>query len=82
MTMNCFLALPEEQQLTLIGEEGVYIGKRNCKPYHSLLFQLDCFYVEILYSRYRLEIVHMLCTKSTRLLDTYLDPVDIGLLVN
>ena len=82
MTLNFFLSLTEEEQLTLIERRGVYIGKRKCEPFHSLLYQVETFYVELLYSRYRLHLDHILCTRSTAILDSYLDIVDIGLLVN
>jgi len=82
MTLKNFVSLTEEEQLALIEQRGVYIGKRKCHPYHSLLYQLESFYVEILYYRYRLDVAHILCTRNTCILDSYQNCVDIGLLVN
>ena len=82
MTLETFLKLTEEEQLTLLTEEGVYIGKRTDRPLLSILYQLESFYVEILYREYRRFIWVINCTRSTAILDPYLDQVEAGIQVN
>lgn len=82
MTIRSFLQLTEEEQLTLLTEEGIYIGKRTDRPFLSVLYQLESFYVEILYREYRRLIWIMNCSESTAILDPYLDQVRVGIPVN
>ena len=82
MTLETFLTLTEEEQLTLLTEEGVYVGKRTDRPLLSVLYQLESFYVEILYREYRRHIWVINCTNSTCILDAYLDQVQSGIQVN
>ena len=82
MTLETFLTLTEEEQLTLLTEEGIYIGKRTDRNLLSILYQLDRFYVEILYREYRRHIWVINCTNSTSILDPYFDQVELGIQVN
>ena len=82
MTLETFLTLTEEEQLTLLTEEGIYIGKRTDRNLLSILYQLDRFYVEILYREYRRHIWVINCTNSSSILDPYFDQVELGIQVN
>jgi hypothetical protein len=72
-----FELLPQAEQLDLIQEDGVYIGKKWKKNASSLLYQLDDFYVEVIYKKYRCYVDRIHCFSSTALLDPYLEQVDI-----
>jgi hypothetical protein len=76
--------LPEAEQLELIQNDGVYIGKRWNKKISILLYQINDFYVEVIYRKYRCYVDRIRCFRSTMLLEPYLDQVDIeplGLMV-
>jgi hypothetical protein len=67
----------ESEQLDYLQEEGVYIGKRKQGKHSVLLYQLDDFYVEVYYRKYRCYIAAIRCFTSTVLLEPYLEQVDI-----
>ena len=72
-----FEFLPEAEQLDVIQEDGVYIGKRWRKNFSILLYQVNDFYVEVIYSKYRCYVSNIRCFSSTDLLEPYLEQVDI-----
>lgn len=82
--MSCFefSLLSESEQVALLYEEGIYLGKRREKRRVVLLYQLDGFYVEIYYSSYRRLIHMMYANDTTDILDPYLDQIDVEYLVN
>ena len=80
MTLEVFLRLTQEEQLTVLSVTGIYIGKQTSRPY-SLLYQLDSFYVEIVYAKYRLRVSRINCTCCTSILDPYLDQLEIGVMI-
>jgi len=81
MRMFEFEMLTYKDQLALLYEDGVYIGKRKTGRSAKLLFQLESFYVEIDYLSYRLEIGNMLFTESTAISDPYLGQIQVEYLV-
>jgi len=81
MTLFEFRLLSYPQQIKLLYEEGIYIGKRKENGLTLLLYQLSAFYTEISYSLYRVKIEGLTCTESTAILDPYLEQVEIELLV-
>lgn len=60
---------------------GVYIGKRRVGRRTMLLYQLESFYVELCYRKYRCSVNHVHCFQSTSLLDPYLAEMDVEVLV-
>ena len=77
MTVYEFELLPLEEQVHMLYMHGVYIGKRKGTQFTRLLFQLESFYVEIVYSRYRQLINQMRYSDSTEILDTYLGQIQV-----
>ena len=77
MTLFDFQLLSEGDQITVLYNEGVYIGKRKKKEMTALLYQVDSFYVEIVYKKYRRYIASMKCTASTAILDPYLEQISV-----
>lgn len=77
MTLLEFQRLPEKQKITLLYREGIYIGKRRLHPHTALLFQLESFYVEVCYKKYRSRIERINCFASTVPLDPYLEDMDV-----
>jgi len=77
-----FRLLSDEEQLELLYTEGVYIGKRKENGKTILLYQLDSFYVEVFYKKYRYFVGEVRCTDSTSCLEPYLDQINIELPVS
>ena len=81
MTQTEFWKLPDAEQIDLLYQEGVYIDKRKVGMTTILLYQLNGFYIEVCYYKYRISIAWVRCSESTRILDPYLDKMDIAELV-
>lgn len=81
MTLYDFQLLPEPQQIEILYRAGVYIGKRREGVSVILLYQLESFYVEVYYRKYRSHIRQLHCFDSTDLLDPYLEQIDVENLV-
>ncbi len=81
MTLYDFRMLSDTEQIDLLYKNGVYIGKRKQGSSIVVLYQLDAFYIEIFYRKYRSVITRMYCFASTILLNPYLDQIDVEELV-
>ena len=82
MTLFDFKLLAENDQLDLLYKEGVYIGKRKHNEIIVLLYQLDSFYVEVFYKKYRYYVQEVRCTDRTDCLDPYLEQINVEQLVS
>ena len=72
------LSIPE--QVSLLYDQGVYVGKRRNGSEVLLLYQLDSFYVEVRYWSYRRHVKGIRCSAGTAILDPYLEQIEIELL--
>ena len=82
MKMLDFQSLSSTDQLDHLYRKGVYIGKRKKKNGSIvLLYQLDSFYVEVVYKKYRYFIESLRLTESTKILDPYLEQIEVHHLV-
>jgi hypothetical protein len=82
MNLYEFELLSEHEQVEVLYNKGVFLGKRKVGEFSVVLYQVDAFYIEILYKKYRYYINRTRCFTSTKLLDPYLIQVDINDLVN
>ena len=82
MNLYEFELLCEHDQVDVLYKKGVFLGKRKVGGFSVVLYQVDAFYVEILYKKYRYYINRTRCFTSTKFLDPYLNSVDINDLVN
>ncbi|HJW16502.1 MAG TPA: hypothetical protein VJ499_05255 [Flavisolibacter sp.] len=82
MMMFDFSLLAMEEQLDLLYKEGVFVGKLLKNKVYKVLYQYQCFYVEITYRKYRYSVKEIRCFESTEMLDPYLTKIDIELLIN
>jgi len=82
LQLKDYLHLAEEEQLALLYNDGVYVGKRivNNKP--VIPFQLYSFYVEVHYLEYRKVIDHIKTAASAEILLPYLDQIHVRDLPN
>ncbi len=76
MNLYEFQLLCLDQQIDLLYKEGVYVGKQTRKNKAVILYQLDSFYVEVFYKKYRYFVECLHCFTSTELLHPYLAQVD------
>lgn len=81
MTLHEFSELPEEEKVNLLYEHGVYIGKRKLATTFVILYQLEGFYAEVYYQKYRSVIECISCFSGTARLDPYLAQVVVEHLV-
>jgi hypothetical protein len=81
MTQFEFQLLQIDEQLDVLYEHGVYVGKRKEDRTVVLLYQLEVFYVEVFYIRHRYHPAKLKCFRSTSLLDPYLDEIAVEHLV-
>ena len=82
MTLFDFQLFAQREQLDLLYQQGVYIGKQKKIDTVALLYQLDSFYVEIYYRKYRCHVLALRCFTAMEKLDPYLDQVPVDNLVN
>jgi len=81
MNQSAFSLLTDAEQMDLLYMDGVYIDKRKDGSNTILLYQLKGLYVEVCYYRYRQVIAWIRCTESVRILEPYLEKMDIAELV-
>jgi len=79
MNLFQFQLMSQGEQLSLLYREGIYVGKRK-DDLTFLLYQVDTFYVEVAYHKYRCHIAGVRATMSTTILDPYLEQIDIAIL--
>jgi hypothetical protein len=81
MTLLEFKIKNTRNQISILYKQGVYIGKRKQGNLTVLLYQVDSFYVEVVYRLYRRYIAKIRCSGSTKMLDPYLEQIDVEYLV-
>ena len=72
MKLKEFRQLSTDDQLALLYRQGIYVGKRDLDGMIALLYQLDSFYVEVIYKEYRSIVNKINTSESTELLQFYL----------
>lgn len=78
MTLHDFKALDDFQKATALVDEGVLIGKRDLLFYLVFLYQVEGFYVEVLYNIKSKKVHKFRAFENTELLDPYLSKIDIS----
>lgn len=81
MTLNEFEILDDCAKIDLLYKAGVYSGKCRSGKSIVILYQLEGFYVEIFYKKYRCIISRLHCFTSTKFLNPYLQQIDVEHLV-
>ena len=81
MTVQDFQLLPQQEQVEILCKDGIYIGKHKDANSIILLYQVDAFYVEVFYRKYRSHIKLLHCFESTEYLDPYLEQINVEDLV-
>ncbi len=81
MRLQDFARLPDEEKANLLYNEGVYIGKRKQGNITVVLYQLEGYYAEVYYRKYRCIIDRISCFSGTARLDPYLAEINVEDLV-
>ncbi len=81
MTLYDFTLLDDCVQVDVLYNQGVYIGKRKSGTSIITLYQLEGFYVEVFYKKYRCIVTRLHCFTSTALLNPYLHDINVEELV-
>ena len=82
MTYTEYKALDKYTQVDVALQEGTIIGKRIEDDDLLILYQLNTFYIELAYLEDLSEIYAIYHTESDRLLEPYLEAIDISGLLN
>jgi hypothetical protein len=76
MKLNDFFKLSLDKQVET-ASKGDFLGERESKPYLIFLFNVGNFYAEVFYDELRNKIVRVKPFKAIRVLEPYLDQLDI-----
>jgi hypothetical protein len=75
---NEFLALDENEQFETLWASGVYLSERSSEIQTFVLFQLDEFYIELIYDKKKKKIINLICFQSNNeALNSYLETIKI-----
>lgn len=77
MKQSAFSALTISDQLGQLWRKGVYIGKRKEDGRVITIYQLESFYVEIYYRKYRSVIEHIVISEDPLILEPYLEQIEV-----
>lgn len=78
MSKTEFERLSQEEQLHLLQTSGIYNGKLKKGTQTGILYQLDSFYIEVIYQEYRRMVSQVNCFESTGPIDPYLEQNDLA----
>lgn len=76
MKLNDFFRLSIDEQVETVSQ-GDFLGEREAKPYVIFLFNIDNFYAEVFYDEIKHKITRVKPFKTIRILEPYLENVDI-----
>ena len=77
MKLYDFSLLASCDQTDLLYNQGIYIGKRVLNRHKVVLYQVDGFYVEVVYKKYRYAVQSIYAFSSVAGIDAYLDDIDV-----
>lgn len=81
MRKSEFDCLSQYNQVDHLYKKAVYLSKRKTSNITMILYQLDNFYVEIIYTSYRRKISEIKSSENTDLLGPYLMSIDVDELI-
>jgi hypothetical protein len=72
MTITDFSLLTTTDKLSILYQEGVFLGKRSVGHVQVVLYQYQKLYVEIFYRKYRQAVDRIRCSEELDILAPYL----------
>ena len=80
MNIEQFKRLNKRKQLQLLRSEGIFLLRRSSILYDFLLYQLEGFYIEVMYNVEEKQVLHVEAFSNLKLLAPYLHKIDISAL--
>ena len=80
MNTEQFRRLHKREQIKLLRSESIFLLKRKSILYHFLLYQLEGFYIEVMYDAKEKQVLHIEAFSNLKLLAPYLHKIDISAL--
>jgi hypothetical protein len=77
MTIQSFRQLTGIKQAEVLWEHGVFIGERQSYHHTIMLYQVDAFYIEVLYHK-KNGSIELRCFETTSLLQPYLEQINLA----
>jgi hypothetical protein len=77
MRLQEFRLLAKERQIDVIKDKGAYLSIRQEEETDIILYQLEGFYVEVLFDGHQLQGPKIKCFDIDESLDIYLEQVNI-----
>lgn len=77
MTLDYFSGLLLEDQIKTLRDKSVYLCKRRRGDITYFLYQMNSFYVEVLYNHYSKKVTNLFSFRSTLLLEPYLKSISL-----
>ena len=77
MKMSEFERLAQAEQLDILYTDGAFVGKLRNAEFIRLLYQLNEFYVEVIYTRHRFQVHAIRFTDGTDILEPYLSQIKL-----
>ncbi len=77
MTIKEFQSLTGIKQAETLWEHGVFIADRQSHKHSIMLYQIDGFYIEVLYHKTN-NSVEVRCFESLSLLQPYLEQINLN----
>jgi hypothetical protein len=78
MKVQEFRSLDETEKAVALINNGVLVGKRTMQSFLIFLYQLDNFYVEILYNKQTNFVYKFKAFENTELLEPYISRIDLS----
>ena len=82
MTLSEFKVADRSLQYDIICDHGIRLISRDFSDYSVILYQVEGFYVEVVYEGLEGRIGIFRAFNTTLLLDPYLEQIDISFLTN
>ena len=78
MTLTYFKSLTRNQKKAVVLRTGTFLCEKNYGLIRTMLYQVDGFYVEIYFAKFRRDAIWFRSFDSTKNLHPYLQQIDIS----
>lgn len=78
MKLDEFVLLTEDQKISLLWREAIFIAERKEVPFYVYLYQIHSFYIEAWYCSNFINIFQLKSFSNTEELHPYLEKINIG----
>lgn len=82
MTLRKFHNSSKKEKINTVLKTGVYLAERKNAFFRIMLYQIENFYVEVFFLKWRKTVIGFRIFQSTDRLSPYLHKIDIGKLMH